>query len=92
MGWDDVDNWLLDEVKIELREHGGTVLDEDTQTITASYDWQLDDSQCEDTACYFRINSTQHSDRVVTSGYFTVAGDDVETTAAEAVDWGMMLS
>jgi len=88
VGWDDVDNWLLDEVKIELREHGGTVLDEDTQTITASYDWQLDDSQCEDTACYFRINSTQHSDRVVTSGYFTVAGDDVETTAAEAVDCG----
>ncbi|MED5408774.1 MAG: Ser-Thr-rich GPI-anchored membrane family protein, partial [Pseudomonadota bacterium] len=89
LAWDDVDHWLLDEVKIELHEHGGTVLDDDTRTTTASYDWQLDDNQCEDTACYFRINSTGgDSDRVVTSGYFTVAGDDVETTAAEAVDCG----
>ena len=88
LAWDDVDNWLLDEVNIELHEHGGTVLDDDTQTTTASYDWQLDNGQCEDTACYFRINSTGDSDRVVTSGYFTVAGDDVEITAAEAVDCG----
>ena len=74
--------------KIELHEHGGEILDDDPEKTSASYAWQLDDGECEDTPCYFRVNSTRHSDRVITSGYFTVAGDDVETTAGESVDCG----
>jgi len=72
--WDDVDHWLLDRIKVEVRQHGKTIaLSSDTMMNTGFKKIEIDPKKCADTEpCYFRINSTRHPDRVITSGYFSV--------------------
>ena len=73
--WDDVDHWLLDRIKVEVRQHGKTIaLSSKAMMNTGFKKIEIDPTDCEDTEkrCYFRINSTRHPDRVITSGYFIV--------------------
>ena len=73
--WDDVDHWLLDRIKVEVRQHGKTIaLSSDAMMNTGFKKIEIDPKKCADTEepCYFRINSTRHPDRVITSGYFIV--------------------
>jgi len=72
--WDDVDHWLLDRIKVEVRQHGKTIaLSSKAMMNTGFKKIKIKNDMCPDTEpCYFRINSTRHPDRVITSGYFSV--------------------
>ncbi|MEO2123589.1 MAG: Ser-Thr-rich GPI-anchored membrane family protein, partial [bacterium] len=73
--WDDVDHWLLDLIAVEVRQHGRNYrLSRVAMMNTGFKKIEIDPKYCDDTEkpCYFRINSTLHPDRVITSGHFIV--------------------
>ncbi|MFP6773581.1 MAG: Ser-Thr-rich GPI-anchored membrane family protein [Alphaproteobacteria bacterium] len=72
--WDDVDHWLLDRIKVEVRQHGKTIALKSYMRMNTGFEKiKIKNDMCPDTdPCYFRINSTRHPDRVITSGHFIV--------------------
>ena len=81
--WHDVDHWLLDRIRVELWKLGSTTSISGRAMMNTGFkEIEIDADECTEVAepCYLRINSTRHSDRIITSGYFTVGDVDEMAT------------
>ena len=92
--WNDVDHWLLDHVTIKLYEHKKNTPHKGWQQQENSGTFQWEPEALASKAwcvkapgCYFVLYSTEHTERRIKSGYFTVGtpgkGDHYEIDSIE---------